>query len=240
MDELAEKKGYNLEDFEDWYFSLPLSVRSNAKMSKIKERYYHGVNRRVDEKEEICRLSIYIKGAANMGKSYTTKKVLKDKRTLVVDGGKTGKYDNLKVTHEAIFVDDETSAGLLKMADNYFCNTYKRGSNNPCWTGSYFIVASNLPFAEWVTECGVRVQKNATEMSEQYLAIRSKFFICHIEENKKTGIKRLVCDVVSERGDYAIQKKRKEMFLEFKNKFNEILKGYIPRKEKVDYKECFE
>lgn len=228
LDEQAQQIGYELKDFNTWYSSLPFSIRSNTKMKTIKESYQLGIKKKVDEKAELNRLCIFIKGKANVGKTYSAIQALSGKSILRVGGGGTGKYDNLTVTTDAIIIDDDTTPNLLNMTDNYVCQAYKRNSNNPYWAGKYFIITSNLEFPEYLETCGVNVEKHGE-------AVKSRFYVCHIEN--MSGKNCLICDGVSKRGDREAQLERKEMFKKFRDAYNNVLAAYVPESQEVDYED---
>ena len=75
-----------------------------------------------------------------------------------------------------IIIDDDVCPNLLNMTDNYICRAYKRQSNNPAWTGKYFIVTSNYTFDEWIAMCKLG--------EKHYEAAHSRFYICEIRQNQ--------------------------------------------------------
>lgn len=109
-------------------------------MKTIRESYDRGVNARIEEGAEMLRLCVFIHGEPNSGKTYASEKALSDKRYLTIKGGGSGKFDNLRVDHEAIIIDDDVCPNLLNMTDNYICRAYKRQSNNPAWTGNILLL----------------------------------------------------------------------------------------------------
>lgn len=235
LDEEAYKMGYDLKDFDEWYRSLPFQIRSNAKMKTIRESYNMGASERAELKENLNRLCVFIEGESNTGKTYATIHALDGKRILPVGGGGTGKFDELSTGHDALVIDDDSSPRLLNMCDNYICQAYRRGRNNPWWCGRYFIVTSNLSFREWVEECGIKTTqyKHGIESeSSHYRAIKTRFYVCHIENIG--GINQLVCDSSSTRGTSSARIERKEMFKQFRDKFNTIMAEYVPESEAID------
>lgn len=241
LDEQAYKLGYELKDFNEWYRALTFQVRSNAKMKTIRESYDMGALKRSEQQENLNRLCIFIEGQKNSGKTYAATHALDGKRVLKIGGGGTGKFDKLSPGHDAIVVDDDKSPNLLNMCDNYICQAYKRGKDNPWWCGRYFIVTSNLSFREWIEDCGIMTKqnKNGTVIeAEHYRAIKSRFYVCRIE--KANGISQLVCESPSTRGTVDEQLERKEMYKKFRDNFNEIISKYIPESEAVDYSDILE
>ena len=231
LDEVAYKLGYELGDFDTWYDSLPFNVRSNAKMRTVKESYERGINKQLGEPKEIPRLCVYIQSPSNMGKTYAAWYALErlGKKYLPIGGGGTGKFDELKVTHDGIVIDDDSCPNLLNMADMRFCRAYKRNKNNPPWVGKYLIVTSNLPFAEWVYEkCGIKNKENQQ-------AARSRFYVCHLEEVNGNNV--LVCTSPSSRGSAKTKREVLEMYKAFRTYYDESLAGYHPSNNDVDYSE---
>ena len=222
----AYKLGYELKNFTEWYDSQPFNVRSNAKMKTIRESYDRGVNARIEEGAEMLRLCVFIHGEPNSGKTYASEKALSDKRYLTIKGGGSGKFDNLRVDHEAIIIDDDVCPNLLNMTDNYICRAYKRQSNNPAWTGKYFIVTSNYTFDEWIAMCKLG--------EKHYEAAHSRFYICEIRQ-KSDGTNYLALSQPSTRGSIEQQTERADMFIDFQKKFNATMAGYRPSVKIFDY-----
>lgn len=239
LDKQAKEKGYNLEDFDDWYDSLPLVIRANCKMKQVKETYMRGVAKRVSEDDSVTRLCIFIKGGANLGKTYNTIRALKAMgltHILTIGGGGSGKFDNLKPSTQAMIIDDDTIPNLLNMTDNKMCQAYKRQANNPWWCGALVIVTSNLDFDEWIEKCGIKTKKykhNQYYISDHLQAMQSRFYQCHIGE--VSGINRLICDSPSTRGNSEQQLNRKKMYIQFRDEFNESIEKYLPREEEISY-----
>lgn len=234
LDAEAFALGYELKNFRKWYSALPFNIRSNTKMKTIEESYQRGVDMRIDENPEIVRLCIYIMGEPNTGKTYASKKALSGKEILSICGGGTGKFDRLRADHDAIIVDDDICPNLLNMTDNYICRAYKRNKDNPAWAGKYFIVTSNLPFNVWLRKCGIKVYDSGNMTSKHYNAMLSRFYICVLTPSS-LGINQLACVNVSTRGSKADQEERKQMFEDFREKFNNIMSTYQPKNIDVDY-----
>ena len=227
LDQLAYDMGYELKDFADWYFSLPLGVRSNSKMRLVRERYEYGIDKRIEEQKEMVRLFVYIKDEAGAGKTGSTLKALAGKKTLHIKGGKTGRFDKLTADVDAIVLDDDVCDNPLGMGDNYVCRAYRRGSRNPVWAGRYFIVLSNLGFTDWLNKCGVSSGDHIT-------AAFSRVFLCEIKD-RADGTRYLALRKPSTRGTKTEQIERAEMFMNFKKKFDEAIAQYKPEDELVDY-----
>lgn len=252
LDKEAYDLGYDMGSFDKWYGSQPFVVRSHSKKKTIVESYERGVNDRLEKNPEIVRACIFIHGMPNAGKTYASKAALSDKPYLCIQGGGSGKFDNLRPDHEAIIIDDDICPNLLNMSDNYICRAYRRNSNNPVWAGKYLIVTSNLYFPEWVEACKIKVTENTTPIShydymsranqtdvslptKRYEAVLSRFFVCRISYDDKTGSPSLLCEHVSERGSCAAQEKRRDLYRDFCLKFNDTIRQYKSDPGVVDY-----
>lgn len=224
LDREAFDLGHGLKDFDGWYNALPFSVRSNSKIKTIRESYERGADARLAENSEMLRLCIFIQGKPNTGKTYGAEQALSGMKVLKVGGGGTGKFDNLTPSTDVIIIDDDTCPNLLNMSDNYLCRAYRRMSNNPVWAGQYLVVTSNKPFDEWVRGCGIKDEKHIS-------AIRSRFFICHLEDfggylPDIAPFPELKLDAYSDRGTDAANNERFGMFEAFEKRFNASLAVY--------------
>lgn len=239
MANVAWQLGYDLKDFDEWWDSLPFVLQSHAKMRTIKERYKRGIEARVKKDNKVNRLCVFIQGKGDQGKTYSSIQALKGKEVLVVGGSGTGKYDKLKPTTNAIIIDDDKAPNLLNMTDNYFCDAYRRNSNNPVWCGEYFIVTNNKSFEEWVEESGIKTTTynskiGAWVLSETYQALKSRFYICEIRQHKD-GFNVLYCTAPSTRGTYEDQRQRFEKYEKFRSAYNESLRTYSNENKEFDY-----
>lgn len=228
LDQDAYNLGYEMKNFAQWYDAQPFTVRSNAKIKTIQESYERGVNARLEEGRAITRLCIYIQGPPNSGKTFASIAALDGKQVLSIGGGGTGKFDRLRPDHDAIVIDDDVCPNLLNMTDNYICRAYKRNSNNPAWAGRYFIVTSNLPFADWLRKSGIDISDKRGNPSTHYTAMWSRFYICEIRY--KNDVAHLALVSSSTRGSSTEQLERAKMFVEFAERFNAIIARYIPDK----------
>lgn len=238
LDKEAFELGYKMGNFTTWYNAQPFAVRANAKMRVIRESYDRGVESRIQEGREINRLCIFIAGESNTGKTYAAKKALEGKEVLSIGGGGTGKFDRLRADHDAIIIDDDVCPNLLNMTDNYICHAYRRNKDNPAWAGEYFIVTSNLRFETWLELCGIKCRDFYKQPTEHYKAMLSRFFVCHLKS--EGGTNRLVCTSASTRGGMDAQTDRKQKFVEFRQSFDEIIAGYKPVSNHVDFSDILE
>ena len=251
LDAEAFDIGYRFGDFEEWYNSLPFFVRSHCRMRTIKESHSRGIKAAFRERRPVNRLCIFIEGKPNTGKTWAAIHALDGKRVLAVTGGGTGKFDDLTAAHDGIVLDDYTSNNLLNMTDNYVCSAYRRGSNNPPWAGEYFIVTSNNKFGKWLEDCKLDVRKENGQPSEHFNAMKSRFYVCRVGHDwpkDETGkyivddrgsflpmIKQLEVLTISDRGSREEQEERRDKFLEFKARFEEIINTYKPEFTMTDY-----
>lgn len=231
IDKQAFQLGYDLKDFEPWYNALDFATRTNAKMRVVKESYQRGIQTRANDPNNraLVRTCIFIQSEHNVGKTYAAMQACQKMGLpyLVIGGAGTGKYDKLKPSHQAIIVDDDTMPNLLNMSDNYITQAYKRGSNNPWWCGSVLIVTSNLTFDEWLEECGFTLKewdekKQTWVTSRHVLALRSRFFICKVNEE----FNGLECLSPSKRGSIEAQRSRLETYIKLRDYIDESLCEY--------------
>ena len=256
LDKEAYDRGYALKTLDDWFANQPFNVRSAAKIKVITEHYYHGVEARIREHVEVNRVCIYIQGAPNRGKTYAAEHALLAMGLNVyhVQGGGTGKFDGLTAAHEAILIDDDTCPNLLNMTDDYICQAYKRGRNNPPWTGRLFVVTSNLSFYDWLEASGMHIHRRgkdgdvvADAYGEPLLtdrgrahgpAMRSRFFLMHVETDDN-GASHLELDLGQEtrRGSLECQQAKIDAAADFQDRFNGIIKEYRPKRLTPDWKQ---
>ena len=229
MNELAKldsdlfNLGYNFGNLDEFINGLPFIVRSHSKRKTLEESYFRGLSERLridkDTNNGLGRICIFIKGTGGSGKTYSALNALDGKVVLKIEGGHTGKFDDLRPYTEAILVSDDTLPNALVMCDDYPCKAYKRGKNNQVWAGKYVVVTSNLEFDEWLEECGFKQQSH-------FDAMLSRFFICHME--RKNDKWALVCDEVMTRGTRERRQNAIDEFCKFQKKFNAVCNTFIP------------
>ena len=228
--ELAYKIGYTGEqDWKEFEKGLPTMLQRGSAYLWLRRKYAEGMAQRFEENRSLVRLSIFIQGPQNVGKTTGARKAIEAMGLScyeVSDGGKTGRWDRLTPAHDALLVDDTTINDVLGMADNKVIEVYRRNGENPYFCGRLFVVCSNINFEDWLKACNVQ--------DRQKEAARSRFYLCRvIEEN---GEPRLVVDEHSARGTTAEQAKRMEMFLQFAKPMESSMREYKAiKKEKVDY-----
>lgn len=225
----------NFEDIDEFYESLPLAIRKHSAMKTIIDSYNRRVARVASQGKKINRVAVFIKGKPNIGKTYSAINCFPNSKKLIVDGGGTGKFDGLTVGTDVVIVDDQITGDLLNMADNKICQIYRRQSNNPHWCGHYLIITSNLSFTEWAEQCGVNMYRyvdSAKVETEQGKAVKSRFYVCHIEDQK------LVVDSTCTRGTLADQRERNQLFADFESRYNALLAEYHPDEKLPHTKEA--
>ena len=228
IDAYLYELGHNLEDFEEWKKKQGFTLRRHSSMKTLRETYERGVDARVQEDNYINKVCIFIKGEPDNGKTFTCRKTLKDlgyTRIHSVDNNGTGKFDDLSPTTQAILVDDQTVPSLLTISDCKMGRIYRRGSGDRFFTGDMFVVTSNVDFDTWVRRCGIF---DEVEMQ----AARSRFFICEMVKDEE-GNKILKCINEGNRGGKEEIKEREKRYLEFRDAFEENIKGYI-KQNKTD------
>lgn len=163
-----EVQAYNLGtefgDFERWWYrEALLTPRDRAKVSLrdlCRAQYTLGEDEQLSKKISLHRRSIYVYGAPECGKSFQTNFLMKyrygSNDVISIDGGGTGKFDNVKGHHKAILLNDDTMKEAIIVADEYPCRAYKRGKNNPVLNNDYLIVTFNDPFLKWVEALGYK------------------------------------------------------------------------------------
>lgn len=227
LDHTAYALGQGLNDYDDWYNSLSFDIRCNPKMKTVSESYFRGIRDRAEDpqKGQVTRLCVFIQGPPNCGKTYGAMYALQQLgvRYLKVEGGGTGRFDNLSASHDGIIISDDIVPNLLNLSDNYITQVYRRTKNNPYWCGHYFIVTSNLSFKEWLIQCGYDHNLGTFDYPqyEHHDALWSRFFICTI---KKDGTLKLKS--YSQRGSNDEQEERIRMFMAFADQYDQCAQKY--------------
>ena len=219
------------KSFEEFELGLPFVLQKGSVYQLYRKRYQQGVERRMEDRTDILRLSVFIKGEANQGKTYAAKHAFDELGLRVLkigDGGKTGKFDSLTDAHDVLILDDAICHDLLGVADNNAVKAYRRNGENPYWCGEYFIVTSNPSFEDWAKRCGV----------DDYTmnAAKSRFYICEIvEQGDGRKFLHVPADCISKRGTPDEQEIRRDRFIEFRKRFEKIINEYRPDAREVDY-----
>ena len=232
--EAAYNAGYALRNKVDWLQSLPLNVYKGSLRKTLEDKFDYGAKKYAEEHRDLVRLAVFIKGAPNIGKTYAAYHAFDDKgyKILTIDaGGGSGKFDNLTSSHNVIIADDTTIENALGMTDNIICQPYRRGSNNPFWTGQYIIITSNDDLDKWCKKC-------CNYDAEAIDALKTRLYVCEVIEEQ--GRSRMICTKPSTRGNKEQQETRKKMFVDFQNIYNNIIGGYSSTSADVDYSDIIE
>jgi hypothetical protein len=229
--EIARRAGYDMENYEDFENTVPLVVMKQIER-RIKSAYNQGVRNRVEEvrRSNFTRCSIFIKGKANLGKTYACVHTFNDMgyNVICIDGGtRTGKFDKLTAHHDVMILDDARTNNVLGLADDKPCECYRRNNENPSFIGVYLVVTSNYDFDEWCKRCGI-------DDAEELNAARSRFFICEMAEIDGQKYLRVDSRVEDLRGNSEKRQKKVDMMYEFKVRFEEYVQQYQPDEIKVD------
>lgn len=230
----AYKAGYALQNKIDWLQSLPLNVYKSNLRKTLEDKFDYGAKRYAEEHRDLVRLAVFIKGEPNIGKTYAAYHAFDDKgyKILTIDaGGGSGKFDNLTSSHNVIIADDTTIDNPLGMTDNVICQPYRRGSNNPFWTGAYIIITSNDDVDKFCKKC-------CNYDAEAIAALKTRLYICEVVQ--KDGRSKMVCRQPSTRGNEKQQRERKAMFVDFMNAYNAIIGDYSGASTDVDYSDIVE
>ena len=228
----ANELGYNLGDFDRWadeYFTAKQQASSTFRV--VEKHYNMGLQKRMGKKPAITRCCVYIWGAHDLGKTYTTNKALNNLHENVYIAGKgSGKYDGVTASTTAITFDDTPSSDALNVFDNFIKPLHRRNSGDRPWRGSYAVATNNATPSTWMSQMlrlpyddpqafnnGHYVNESDDEL---YQALISRFYICHIENN------HLVVDSIENRGTMDDHKAHDKLFLRFANEFNKELQHY--------------
>ena len=231
---IAREAGYNMEPYEDFEDKVPLVILKSIERF-IRSAYNKGLNDRVEEvrRSDFVRCAIFIKGKENEGKTYAAVHAFDDLgyKTICIDEAtKTGKFDKLTAHHRVMIVDDAIINNVLGLADDRPVECYRRNKENPFFIGEYFIVTSNLSFDDWCRECGINNER-------QLKAARSRFFVC--ENDEIDGEKYLRIDDTATRGQAEKRQKKIDMMVEFKIRYEALIRQYKPEEVVVDDRKLY-
>lgn len=222
--------GKNLGDWDTWVNTvLNTQQQAMAPTRVVRAKYVQGLKWGVAHHESICRVSILIYGAGNLGKSYTSRATLKKMGLDVCLAPKgSGKYDNLTPHTDALLFDDVSASDARNVFDNSAVMLHRRNQDDRPWLGHYAVATTNDMPSLWLKKmAGVNTKvSNDYEEQQSYNnainAISQRLYICHIDPKKH----QLVCDKRQERGSIEDRLEHDQAFMRFFNLFNEILKGY--------------
>lgn len=225
--------GYDLKDFELFINEIPRRYKYKY-YDKLEKYYYQGVDKRYNDKmnTDVCRVSIFIQGTYECGKSYASKMALLDmnrKVEIIGASSGTGAEDNVKPT-DCLIYDDRIPKFCLDKADTYMCRTYRRGSHNGIFAGDFFIMNYNSSFEESFKSYYKDKGDDITELSDQAKAVKTRLFIIKIETGKVKILQRCM------RGTPEQIRERNKKFEEFLTYFKKyILQKFEMDKDKPHY-----
>ena len=226
LDNRFYQLGYSAMSFDDSFHNLtPMYRKHSGLKSLLQDSYQKGLFDNIQQQPEIDRLCIYIEGASNTSKSYSAYNAAKAlySSVFVVDGGRTGSFDDYQVDTKCLIVNDYYLPNILNVCDNKKAKLYRRNSNSPYCLADVVIITGNKPFNVWLNDC------NITDINQQK-AMSTRFFVCQMEQVTDYYQARLIYKPLSIRGDYESKCWR---FIHFIDKFNEIAKTYHPSKPPI-------
>lgn len=245
LDRQFYDQGYNMKDFDQLFNAQEFLVRSNSKIRTVTESYNRGILDRLrKDPPKVNRLCLFVQGEPNTGKTYALRETLKQLglQTYEITGGGSGKFDRLRITDQAILVDDEVCPNLLNMTDSRVTTAYRRQANNPYWAGSVFVVTSNLKFLDWCKESGLTIWEDDVSPTNPWgerkkvnshgKAMLSRFICCRVVEDAQTHTNQIVMQpwLSNLRGTQEEQDEKASLAKKIIESANEIMKTYQPKK----------
>lgn len=214
----ARNLGRQAQAFNNWWFNqVAFNYRIPKNETRCRAEYEQGLSEFLESPQSKfnMRCSIFIQGDHNLGKTVTSKLVLENMglRVYVVEAGRTNKFDELDVRHQAMVISDTGCDDLLAVADNNFCRVYKRVSGSPIWAGSFLIITYNGTFQQYCDEFAP---------GKNYSALLSRFYVCHLSES--AGLK---CIKPQTRGDKQSLFIHNQMFKKFADGFNNCFWDFL-------------
>lgn len=238
----AYNLGYALSDWDTWYRSLSLKIRGDRYFRLIRETYDYGVSDRIQKDSYVCRTSIFIRGDSNIGKSFAIKRAIGDRKYVDVSAKKTGKFDDLTPTTEAIIVNDGLISDIQNLCDDNMLQMHRRNSGDRFWCGNLFVATSNDEFEEWLKKCGVPTTPEKKDPTTGRVieggeiidldSYRNRFFICHVDRVGSTPF--LILDSATTRGNKRELMKKARVFETFRDIFNATIATYHPSEYELD------
>lgn len=215
--------GYDLKDIDELDTRFSIKIKAKHMYDVAKREYWKGVEHNIQDLPNVNRLCIFIQSPPGIGKTYFARNYLaKRQRTFVIDGGKTGKTDRLKVSDEALVINDQYVENLINLADGYKTTTYRRGSNNGFFCGDTLVILSNRVFPDYMNE-------EAHIPDENLAAIEDRFYICTITDSKK-----LVVIKPCTRGSMRDIEDRERRYMDFKDMLEFSLQEYVESGGDID------
>lgn len=216
------KLGDNMNDFEAWADKcLSFVQRTSKKFKDLQLLYNKHLLDAVEKSPDLIRCCILISGKQNDGKSYTTRHALRKMGETVYNArSSTGKYDGLTSRATAMIFDDRRMTDALNVTDNRATVLHARGTgNDKVWLGHYVVITTNLEpdafFSGQVID------------ASQIDAIKSRFYITNLVYDN-LGHGKLALIQASTRGTKEDIAKRNQLYTDFADHFNDLIKDYTP------------
>ena len=222
------------------YLESTLSVSNLAtrEATLCRKKYEEGLAIGVGRIPSITRCSILIHGAGDLGKSYTTRKTLRDLVPEVYIASKgSGKYDGLRPTTGAMIFDDIFPSDARNVFDNSAVILHRRNSGDRPWLGTYAVATTNsVPLSWFASSVGAhKYIETQSEYDELYKsekqavsALMSRMYVCTITPDCSKGQFVLKLERKQTRGTAQAQAEHDEMFDKFKKIFDNYLFDYDP------------
>ena len=222
------------------YLESTLSVSNLAtrEATLCRKKYEEGLAIGVGRIPSITRCSILIHGAGDLGKSYTTRKTLRDLVPEVYIASKgSGKYDGLRPTTGAMIFDDIFPSDARNVFDNSAVILHRRNSGDRPWLGTYAVATTNsIPLSWFASSVGAhKYIETQSEYDELYKsekqavsALMSRMYVCTIVPYASKGQLVLKLERKQTRGTAQAQAEHDEMFEKFKKTFDEYLFDFDP------------
>lgn len=222
------------------YLESTLSVSNLAtrEATLCRKKYEEGLAIGVGRIPSITRCSILIHGAGDLGKSYTTRKTLRDLVPEVYIASKgSGKYDGLRPTAGAMIFDDIFPSDARNVFDNSAVILHRRNSGDRPWLGTYAVATTNsIPLSWFASSVGthkyVETQSDFDDLykseKQAVSALRSRMYVCTIVPYASKGQFVLKLERKQTRGTAQAQAEHDEMFEKFKKTFDEYLFDFDP------------
>lgn len=216
------KLGDEMKDFEAWAKkSLSFVQRTSKKFKDLQVLYNQHLLDAVEKSPDLIRCCILISGRQNDGKSYTARHALQKMGETVYNArSSTGKYDGLSSRATAMIFDDRKMTDALNVTDNRATVLHSRGTGNDRpWLGKYVVITTNLQPDAFFS--------GQVMYASQISAIKSRFYTTSLMYDG-SGRGRLVLLEPSTRGTKEDIAKRNQLYTDFADHFNDLIKDYTP------------
>jgi len=219
--------GYNLDNYDILLDSIPRRY-IHKYLTKINAEYFRGVDKRYRDKSnlDVLRVSIYIEGTPECGKTYGSVHTLLDMNRSVYQvsaSSNTGAEDNIR-PYECLIYDDRIPQKVLDKADTNICELYRRNANNGVFGGDFFIMNYNTSFDKTFKNYYKDKDDTSEGLSDQAKALKTRLFIVQIIDGQVNVVQRCM------RGTPEQVQQRNDKFNEFIKRF----RRYIADKFEMD------